>query len=923
MEPFLKIVARDLARRYTHRDMSRIALVFPSKRAGIFMNEYLFDAFGQQTFWAPQYLTINELMDQFSPLKKEDDIRTVCLLYDIFCRHTADIFVSQDNRLHPAMTGSNISLDYFFGWGCELISDFSNLDNHLVDAEAFFRHLDNAKEIEALGEETQARLRSVFKKDQSQIRQLFNQLWERLYGIYQDLNTTLAERGTGYSGARARRAVELLSEKNVSELLPDTDAYVFIGFNQLLTAEHALFRLLKEQDKALFYWDYDTIYIGQDRCFSVGNSMENNLKDFPNQLTDPQLFNNFRDGKTLEIVCTASDTGQARFATEWIRKNLTEEERRTAIVLCDENLLQPLLHSIPTHDDGKGGRIVKEVNITKGFPMIQSPAFVLMNKECTACPDLDNVELLRHLAEVIKTKAAALKGPENWMNQLSAESFFQCYRLLNRLLALVEEGVLKVGRRVLLRLLMQIAQQQTIPFHGEPATGLQIMGVLETRTLDFDHVLLLSVNEGVVPHKPTDNSFFPYDLRKAYGLMTNDEQSEVYAYNFFRLLQRASHVTMVYNGAVNSDNKGEMSRFLLQLKWQAGVEVSERTLEENQSLPKLETSEVKAEEVTERMASLRSLSPSAIENYMQCPMKFYYANLLGLRRNQLPTDILQPNTLGSIFHETAHEIYSSLIDEERRDEFGYPIDVERLKHISEVEIEDFLRKSFHAVSIDDELDYPEKSVPEKRQTIEEKIQNGEITERYLPEDHLIEFSVLKKYLGWLLKADARLQNLHVVEMERYQSIEMEGKRIGGFIDRLDSISLKGKQVIRVADYKTGTYDKRKTEFNSIEELFDEGKMTNHYVFQTLLYSLVCQEQLNPGHLDIVPALIYPQKLGNEDYQPYLTKAKEKGMTMTDNDCADFKERLARYIQQMAQTDIRPTNNLQNCRFCDFRLLCGR
>jgi len=886
---FLQYVADDLRKRFKH-DLSRVAVVFPNKRASLFFNECLLKENETAPIWAPRYVTISELFDRLSTKQAADEIKSVCLLYDIY---KEEVRAQSSQTEHDA----DITLDFFYGWGTQLLADFSNIDRSLVDAEELFGLWSAAKQLERMDDEERERLRPFVEtfKAQGRLKEDFESLWQRLYPMYLRLNERLAQDGEAYEGARQREVSEGLYSGQLA--LPDeVDTFVFVGFSILLPVERRLLDFIKSQDKALFYWDYDHMYVGDKSPLAFGPSMANALKHFGSELPE-SLFDNLSRHEPLDFVAASSDNAQARYVSEWLETNLTrQEERRTAVVLCDEKLLQPVVHSLPD--------CVSEVNITKGFPMGHTPAYAYVVRQFNepSAAQVGDAAFLERLQDNLQREAQARmqrEDDESWTGQLTAESFFQCYTVIGRFRRFVDEGILNVGRTTLQSLVRQVLSRKSIPFHGEPASGLQVMGVLETRNLDFDSVLLLSVGEGIVPKRTADQSFIPYDLRKHYRIMTADEQTEVYAYNFFRLIQRARKVTMVYNESTDDNvHRGEMSRFMLQILLQTQIPVHYYSLGQRSSTDRLMQTEGVSPEAARRLMENRllRLSPSSLGQYIGCPLRYFFANVARIPEIVKPTVVLPANNFGSIIHRVAERVYSDL----RGDRPEVILESSRLLELAgdDAALDLYLQEAFRHVSD------------------EEQARGGE---GFRLEDHRVEAAVARTYVKHILKYDAYSASqvrLSFLQAEQSLTVPLdEHTQLKGIIDRLDRVTACGRERLRVVDYKTGGYKDEKMKADNIDQLFKDNN--KDYVRQTLFYQLLC----SLGGLEIpVAALYFTQKLGRE-FEPYV-KFPDDGLTDTQR-VADFRKRLADFVHHMRISPFNPTANNQNCRYCPYTLLCGR
>ena len=567
MSYFLQHVAQDLRAHFA--DLSRVVVVFPNRRAGLFLNDYLVeDAPDDTPLWAPRYVTISELFRELSDVTLNDAVDSVCRLY----AHYVDLLRSAGDA-----AADELSLDTFYGWADRILADFDDVDKNMADASQLFRNLEELKELDDMGflDDEQKKLIGSFFSNfdpdhKSELRERFRRLWNALLPLYRRLNEELLAEGKAYEGALYRRVVNALAEEHCA-LPADVDCYAVVGFNVLDKAEQHLFEIMKKAGKARFYWDYDSYYADpyKSRGFEAGLFIEENLRNFPNALP-AECFDNFRNIEQIEMVSATSEAAQAQSVSGWLEHHLPPDEtahRRTAVVLCNENLLQPVLRVFPER--------VHQVNVTKGFPLGHAEANTLVEQGFADLErrgiSLPAVEVLDRLSARVNERAKEVCGrpdfdTSRFEDVLQSEAFYLMATLLNRLRIIAAAGRLEVGVSTLRRVVRQIVRQTTVPFHGEPAVGLQVLGVLETRCLDFDDVLLLSVNEGTLPQTPNDNSFIPYMLRKAFGLTTPERRTAVYAYYFYRLVQRARRLRMTFNSSAEGLSSGEMSRFMTQLR---------------------------------------------------------------------------------------------------------------------------------------------------------------------------------------------------------------------------------------------------------------------------------------------------------------------------------------------------------------------
>lgn len=959
MESFLKLVAADLYK-HTEGNLAHTAVVFPNKRAGLFFNEYLAQE-SDSPIWSPAYVSISELFRSLSPWEVGDPVKLVCELYKIFRRETQ----------------STETLDDFYFWGEMLISDFDDADKNRVDTDKLFSNLQDLRNImddyTFIDDEQEEAIRQFFQnfsiERRTALKERFISLWNVLGNIYKGFRESLASQNIAYEGMMYRHVIEHLDV----DKLP-YEKYVFVGFNVLNKVEHTLFTQLKDAGKAVFYWDYDEFYMKENRqavTHEAGEFIRRNLRDFPSPLSG-ELFKNLSKPKEVHYIASSTENAQARYLPQWIRNNLTTPEKETAVVLCNEALLQPVLHSLPAE--------VKHVNITMGFPLSQTPVYSflitllelhthgfnfksgrytfqsvvtllkhpytrqltgqaeLLEKELTRnnrfyplpgelgkdefltqlfTPLSGNLNLCIRLSETLQQVAsiyqANTSGTEDTdaFNQLYRESLFKAYTTINRFRTLIEEDELTVQSETFRRLLVKVLSTTNIPFHGEPAIGMQVMGVLETRNLDFRHLVLLSVNEGQLPKSGGDSSFIPYNLRKAFGMTTIEHKIAVYAYYFYRLLQRAERITLIYNTSSDGLNCGEWSRFMLQFLIEWPHPITRQFLEAGQSPQG--TSSITVEKTPDVMRRMQSLfdvranpkakfSPSALNYYLDCPLKFYYRYVAGLSAPDEVSAEIDSATFGSIFHYAAEHIYKDLTTH------GKVINKEALETLlrNEVKLQDYVDTAFKKLF----FNVPQNEKPEY---------NGV---------QLINSAVIARYLKQLLQNDLRYAPFTFIasEMEVDEPIDIQTpkgvikSRIGGIIDRMDSKD----GTLRIVDYKTGGDADTPPH---VESLFIPDKKRSNYVFQTFLYAaIMCRKQPT---MKIAPALLYIHRAATETYSPVIQMGESRKPKEAVEDFSKYEKEYRERLQGLLEEIFNPeksftqTEIIEKCTYCDFKALCKR
>ena len=875
MKSFLEQVAEDLISRYG-TNLSRVAVVFPNKRASLFLNEHLARLAGKP-IWSPAYITISDLFRSHSSLQVADPILLVCELHRVF----------------TAFTGIDETLDHFYGWGQLLLSDFDDLDKNMAPADKVLANLRDIHELDDTSyltpEQTEIikRFFSNFTEEHnSELKERFLRLWSKIGDIYKEYNAQLADKQMAYEGALYRKVA---TDESIQF---EYDTYAFIGFNLMQQVEQTLFRRLESQGKALFYQDTDEI---------------------------PPTHINYISAPTENI--------QARYISQWLDSNRINDGRKTAIVLCNEGLLQTVIHCLPESVD--------KVNVTTGYPLSQtsiaSLITTLINMQVHGY-SLRKQQFARRWVDTIKRHPYASLMPDGFSTQrymeiqpllhwllnitqiiatskssiidspLDTESLFRMYTLLNRLSGLVDSGILTVDVITMQRLITQLIDSTSIPFHGEPAEGIQVMGVLETRNLDFDHVLLLSCNEGNMPRGVNDTSFIPYAIRKAYGLTTVDYKVAIYQHYFHRLLQRAKDVTILYNNATNDGKTAEMSRFMLQLMVENKIPISFYTLKAGQT-PQLHSPKAieKTQEVIQQMEqrftnNKGGISPTAINTYIRCQLRFFYRYVCEISEPDSTEDDMIDNRLfGNIFHKTAQLLYQRFAQ----------------STITSMMIDDMLKEE---VTIERCVD----------EAIKQELFKIEDPARPLPPLdglQLINREVIIKYTRQLLEYDRKRTPFRILGLEKWVDSKVGPLKVGGIIDRLDAIvdGETGKEIIRVIDYKTGS--KTLKPMPDIETIFTSEAIAEHsdYYLQTFLYAHIVRSKMKQA---VSPCLMFIQHAGGDDYDPTLRIGKEPVADIaTYSD--EYINRLENLLAEILNPELQftPTDDRRRCETCPFASLC--
>ena len=954
---FLRLVAQDLTQRLGS-DLTQVIVVFPSRRARLFFNNELYRC-SQRPVWAPQYKSIDELFARSSQLQVADNILLVTELYDVYT-HIYNEVVGQPSKE---------TLDEFYFFGEILLNDFDDVDKHLINAHSLFSNMEDLDELRDdfthLSEEQLATITRYFQETflgKTKLQEAFGSIWNILGKVYFAFKERLRAKGIAYPGMQMRDALE-----NASHLARDGETYVFAGFNVLNKCEEKFFKHLRQQ--SLFYWDFDQYYMDEEA--EAGRFIRENMQQFGSALNQEQ-FNYFtHPNKTITIIASPSESGQSSYISPWI-KGLQQTDfvaPDTAVVLCNEQILPTVMHAIPSQQ-------VENVNITMGFPITQAPicSFLQVLTEMqvlgmtqsgrafrykyvlpvlrhpytqTLFPEAKEVErkisseniffpteevLLNHplfvwakdtlqLAEYLlnATERAGIIFKESTeysdiYSGLYQESIFRAYQVINRLLDLVKSGELQVEKTTFLRLLKKLFSTTKVPFHGEPVKGLQIMGVLETRTLDFKNIILLSTNEGYMPGTNNDNTFIPQFLRTHFGLSTVEHQDSVFAYYFYRLLQRAENITLVYNTDKTQLGKAEISRFLLQMLVDQRLSIHRYNLSASIRPIQSETIEVvKTPALTERIRQqydthinpeAHTLSPSALNNFINCSLRFYLQYIEGMKTKEELSDELDSSIFGTIFHRAAELFYREIGGVKDQPHFN-PFLVKK-EHLTPYLKKDSLRLN-KIISQAFEEKYFQK------QGVDMKQYNGE---------QLINFRVIRHLMIRLITFDAQQTPFYIKGLEykirtTFHLPEANVTlNVGGIIDRLD----EQETALRIIDYKTSGQGKP---YKELSDLFTQSDRRASHIFQTFIYASALTKNEGQNRA-IIPALLYLQEAGKDDYSPVIPYQKETIANFSEL-MPEFDALFVEKIEELFNPDIpfRQTEAQKNCIYCDFKDLCNR
>lgn len=949
-EPFLKEVANHI---YRHHKNDDVVLVFPNKRSVIFFRKYLGEMIDRPMLM-PESFTINELFIRITGYIIPETIPLLFRLYDAYKQ------IYKNNAE---------AIDEFVAWGETLLHDFDDTDKYLADAGQLFRNITDIKEIEQLfqpDEEAYQALSTFWKhlilSKNSDEKEKFLAFWNNLHPLYLQFKERLSAEGIAYEGMNSREAIAKLNTSRIEIFLPSH--YCFIGFNALNTCERELFRILKSKGKASFYWDTDPWYL-ENAWHEAGFFLRKNRQEFPSP-EDFLLHPEFGKSRPkVQITGLPSSVGltvaAGRSASAMLKESNTPLS--TAIVLADENLLIPLLQALPEpYNDynvsigfpigetliytflfqwlelQKSGKKHKENHCyyyRHVLSLLHHPLLDSMKDEKEeALEKITTLKMIRVPAELLcKTRnmktvfdplTDTQSAPErlrdillqfyqknisnktdNPLQTIECEAIFMVYRALQHLDDLLNETSDPLLPETFMRLLRNLFQNLHLPLSGEPLQGLQILGLLETRNLDFENLIILPANEGVFPRNSQPSSFIPQNLRYGFGMPIAEHQDAVYAYYFYRLLQRASKVEILWNISTSRPDSGKMSRFAYQLLYEQPCLVSVNTSQIKVHFqPSKPIVIEKSLEIMQRLSLFASfngnrLSPSALADYIQCPLLFYFRYIARINPEEELTEEPDAGIFGTLFHETIQILYHSL---------GYQnITKEILDAVSQEQINN---------AIDTAL----------RKHVYKHLSDNQPVE---PEGQFIIIKkVLEEYAKKVLETDQHFCPYSITGLEQPLTgfIQLSGNKsikLGGNADRI--ILHNGKTII--IDYKTGG---EKVSFTEINMLFTSEHGKNlRYAFQIFFYCYL-YSLAHEGRV-IQPAVYFLPLMFTEKFHPSISLKEPltRNSSAQVSDFSVFKDEFGQGLNQLLSEIYEPsipfaqTSQQVFCKYCNYKEICRR
>lgn len=870
MKPFLQEVAEDIVEKFGAQ-LQHCAIVFNNKRPAAYLQKYLADII-KKPFFSPAIFTIQEFFSEAVQEKTADFYLQFYTLLQVYNE------LLREEGLEP------LSSHRFFPLAKIILSDFSQIDNDLVDADKLYRDLEDIavinQEFDYLSPEQHEFLSqfwtSYSEGKHKKQQELFIQMWRRMPKLYHQFHARLKAQNFITNGYAYRTlansdivAVPFLQHFDQGKL-------IFVGFNALTSAEARLFAKLQEAGKSLFYFDIDSYYFN-DSLQEAGLFLRKNISQL-------QLQNAFADRPSLmqntphhvDSYQIQGKTAQAKLLNHILADDYAQTDPigTTAVILADESLLIPALQTIPQ----QVGEHTVNLNVTMGFPLGTSSVYGLADLWLSSQLEIQQEQQISYqqlaaflthpltgLSQKMKDKVQTtlldekiahidyerllkqkglfeifyqkVKGPEQVISQLltvmdfllnrlstqkllkkiDAELFIKTIQELNRLHDTIGRHIGQEEIAFVCALVKKALQGIAVPLSGDPLSGIQLMGLLETRNLNFDKIVFLGFNEGIIPKSTIGNSFIPDSIRRVYGLPVLENQDAISSYMVYRLLQRAKHISFVYNSLTDESNSGEVSRILKQLQYESNFTFSHYALSLNVKTElakeiQIDKSNPAIQAVLQKYLNKeRILSPSALTQYISNPIDFFFNYIAGIKEPKEVSAVVEANEVGSVLHKVMEYFYQDLKKE---------IITKELIQVKRKKVPALVQRAFAAVMFDNPNKVLEYSGMQK-----------------------VILAIVEAYVEIILNQDEHQAPFQILTLEQKVeatvSFPLKGQeasvKIFGYIDRVD----EKDGVVKIIDYKTGS---DKLTFKDVPELFNsDGKYINKALVQTLLYTYVYEQ----------------------------------------------------------------------------------
>ncbi|WP_418497689.1 PD-(D/E)XK nuclease family protein [Flagellimonas sp.] len=898
---FLEHVLDDLEKKQLA--IASCIFVLPSKRSGTFLKKHISKRLTKSVF-SPQTLSIQEFIEALTGLSQSSNVD---LLFNLYA-----VYKDADIRQHEDFSS-------FIKWGQTLLHDFNEIDGYLIPAKDILNYLSAIKELNHWS----------LQKEKTELVENYLQLWGKLENIYGKFTTALLNQKTGYQGLIQRMAVQNLSEQTKAS---SANPVIFVGFNALNNAESQIIQHYLEQGNAHIYWDIDAYFLN-DPIHDAGLFIRNYQREWPYLKNQPKITtqDSFLSPKKISITGVPKNISQTKFVGQLLHNLTTNEQidlKNTALVLADETLLDPMLKAIPAAirevNITMGYPLHKTVlhsffltylelclNVSERGWFYKNVLEFISNPYVSVLSVSEKTDFAKALAKDIKEgnwlyvspdmlstydgskELLAVMFPEKsispkeWVdhclmliqqlktifqsqeNALELEYLYRFHTLFNQLGQYLEKVDFMAELKSIKNLFKQLSSVETLDFIGEPLTGLQLMGMLESRNLDFETVIITSVNEGILPSGKSNNSFIPFDVKRDYGLPTYKEKDAIYTYHFYRLIQRAKNVHIIYNTEPDVLEGGEKSRLITQLLTDANirpyVEHSIAAPEikiDARPLLHIDKGAVLMEDL--KAFAAKGFSPTSLANYIKNPIDFYKRNILKINDLEEVEDNIAANTFGTIVHDSLEQLYTPLINSVLTSENVSPIKALIPKIVTQ-----HFQKSLAGVDIS----------------------KGKF---------LLVYNVIIKYLQNFINMELQRVKRHNIKIlaleEKYEvSLNIPGLDfpviLKGTLDRVDEID----GTVRIIDYKTGKVEPKNVKITDWEELITEYDKSK--AFQLLCYAYMFHKK--HGTTPLLAGIYSFKNLS----QGLFSFVEDKNTLINQDTLVSFENQLNNLIMDIFEAEL--------------------
>ena len=929
IKPFLEKIAERLLNKYP-QSMEGIAVVLPSKRAVVFLKYYLSKIIDKPVF-LPEFYSIEEFIEKISGLKVLDNISLQFRLYNSY-------------KKYPPKNAD--SFNDFIKWSNVLLHDFNEIDRNLVDAESIYFNLKNVKDLENWSVEDW----SLSDQKLSEMQSDYVSFYEGMLLWYKDFYLSLYNENLAYQGMAYKQAAA-----KINTITTEWEKVWFVGLNALTKSEYQILDVLKDKNIARVFWDADKFYF-DNQMHEAGGFLRKQSKRW-SEIDFEGVGDYFSAEKeSFNVIACPKNISQAQVASEIVKgyDSSDLENSNTAIILSDESLLSPVLHNLPSAikklnvtmgSPLKNSALYSfldiifkmQINVSRYkkrsvhykdvISVIEHSYFskvvdynnivafknYIINENIVFIEHDQIISLFKHnafvskifsfwhdsnqsivaLVDIIEELRFPLLGKKG---TIESEVLSTLYKSLIILQNLVAENKFDIELKTMHIILQQLISKEMIPFKGEPLEGVQLMGILESRTLDFKNVVLLSVNEGILPKGKSVNSFIPYDLKRYFDLPTHSESDAVFAYHFYRLLQRARNVTLIYNSETDDFGSGEKSRFITQLISEYKGDIKEFVYK-GAEVKGIADSEICIEnyDLQKEINNWASngVSPSAINKYNNCSLSFYYHYLAKIRTDDVVDEFVDSATTGTVIHRVLDKFYpvGTLTDK-------------IIKNITPQILEDIEGEFASELS--------HQAVKEGKNYL-----NIQIAKKLTADFLELERKLIKK-----ISAENKSVKVIGKEVELCHSISVDNTdfKLIGHVDRID---LEG-DVLRIIDYKTGEVTNKDLTFTEYDEIIDNVDKSK--AFQLLMYAfLYLKNNQQFADLDVIAGNYSFKNLksGLLKVSKKIGKSNIETIRINNNVLDEIQQQIMVVLTKIKNNPFTQTTELKNCKWCDYKSICKR